>query len=170
MISKRVQHVAEGIAHRLPLVLTKRRLTPAIERYALTEVNGMPILVAPLDTHRIERLEQYASEDLLRQIAAEVGYPVFLASKGMGYVFLLGNLPRLPRRVDFPLDAPLDVVSMGVGIGGAIRLSWKDLGTCWWPGRRDRARAFSCACWCTRRCGTGCFSCYPTWIRLPSRC
>lgn len=128
MISKRVQHVAEGIAHRLPLVLTKRRLTPAIERYALTEVNGMPILVAPLDARQIERLEQYADDDLLRQIAAEVGYPVFLASKGMGYVFLLGSLPKLPKRAEYPLDAPLDMVSIGVGMGGAIRLPWKELG------------------------------------------
>lgn len=128
MISKRVQHIAEGIAYRLPQVLAKRRLAPAIERYALTEVNGMPILVAPLDTRQIERLEQYASDDLLRQIAAEVGYPVFLASKGMGYVFLLGSLPKLPRRAEYPLDAPMDMVSIGVGMGGAVRLPWKDLG------------------------------------------
>ncbi len=128
MISKRVQHIAEGIAYRLPQVLAKRKLTPAIERYALTEINGMPILVAPLDTRRVERLEQYASDDLLRQIAAEVGYPVFLATKGMGYVFLLGHLPHLPRRADFPLTAPMNMVSVGVGISGAISLKWQDLG------------------------------------------
>lgn len=128
MLTRRVQHIAEGVAHRLPLVLVKRRLVPAIERYALTEVNGMPILVAPLDARRVERLEQYASDDLLRQIAAEVGYPVFLASKGLGYVFLLGHLPRLPRLAGFPPAAPMDVVSVGVGVNGAVSLRWQDLG------------------------------------------
>lgn len=128
MISRRIQHVAEGIAYRLPQVLVKRKLAPAIERYALTEVNGMPILVAPLDARRVERLEQYASDDLLRQIAVEVGYPVFLAAKGRGYVFLLGHLPRLPKRADFPLTAPMNTVSVGVGISGVISLRWQDLG------------------------------------------
>lgn len=128
MLTRRVQHIAEGVAHRLHLVLVKRRLVPAIERYALTEVNGMPILVTPLDARRVERLEQYASDDLLRQIAAEVGYPVFLASKGLGYVFLLGHLPRLPRLAGFPPAAPMDVVSVGVGVNGAVSLRWQDLG------------------------------------------
>jgi len=128
MITRRIQHVAEGIAYRLPLVLAKRKLAPAIARYALVEVRGLPLLVAPLDTQRVERLEQYASDDLLRQIAAEVGYPVFLASKGMGYVFVLGHLPRLPKRVEFPLDAPMNLVSIGEGISGAISLRWQDLG------------------------------------------
>ena len=128
MLSRRVQRIAEGIAYRLPQVLIKRRLPPAIERYALTEVNGVPLLVVPLNARKVERLEQYVSDDLLRQIAAEVGYPVFPASKGLGYVFLLGNPPRLPKQVDFPLDAPMGVISIGVGISGAVFLSWKDLG------------------------------------------
>ncbi len=128
MISRRIQHVAEGIAYRLPHVLAKRRIVPAIERYALTEVNGLPILIATLDTQRVDRLEQYVTTDVLRQIAAETGYPVFPATKGMGYVFLLGSLPRLPKRVDFPLDAPTHAVSIGVGMNGAISVTWKDLG------------------------------------------
>lgn len=128
MITRRIQHVAEGIAYRLPLVLAKRKLAPAIARYVLTEVKGLPLLVAPLDAQRLERLEQYISEDLLRQITAETGYPVFLASKGMGYVFVLGQLPRLPKRVEFPLDAPMNLVSVGEGISGPISLRWQDLG------------------------------------------
>ncbi len=129
MINRRLQRIAEGVAYRLPHVLAKRRLNPAISSYYLTEVNGLALLIASLSPARVESVEPYLSGDLLEQMRLELGYPVYpLRRNGFGYAFLLSSLPKLPRHVTYPLDMPAGQVAIGQGVNGLIGLPWHDLG------------------------------------------
>jgi DNA segregation ATPase FtsK/SpoIIIE-like protein len=65
---------------------------------------------------------------LLHQLSTDLGgLPVYLSNhSGIRYVVLLSPLPKLPRKVDFPIDAPGGKLAIGVRfIGQPVLLEWE---------------------------------------------
>ncbi|NPV86317.1 MAG: DUF87 domain-containing protein [Anaerolineae bacterium] len=130
MISKREQRLAETVSVQLAKALERRNLRPAITAVYLTEINGMTLHISVLDTHRIGDHTRYTSAQLLHQLRTDLrGMPVYLSNtNGIRYVTLLSRLPRLPKHVALPVDAPVDMVQIGVRLSGEpVAARWDSL-------------------------------------------
>ena len=129
-ISNRLQRVAQGVAARLPGILSRRNLEPVFSEFFLTECDGMILLIASLNTNKIRFLEHYTDTDLVHQISTEVKMPIFVSNhSGLRYVAVLSDPPQLPRKIDLPLGTSPDQVALGVKPGGQIlSLPWGRMG------------------------------------------
>jgi hypothetical protein len=127
-ISHREMRLAESISRQLSNALTRRKLTPAFSDFYITRLAGLTPLIAVLDTAKLGDHSQYISADLLHQLSTDLGgLPVYLSNhSGVRYVVLLSPLPRLPRKVDLPADAPRGKLAIGVRFTGQpVLLDWE---------------------------------------------
>ncbi len=130
LISRRYQLQAQAIASRLPKVLQQRGLAAPFSEFLLTSAEGVVLLFAVLDVHKIQRLEAYLAPELLHHLSTDLhGRPVMLSnSSGLRYVIPLSALPRLPKKVDFP-GIESGQVLLGVSHAGEfVHLPWPKLG------------------------------------------
>lgn len=129
-INKREQHLAESIAKQLPGLFLQHRLKPAFSGFGLTRHLNLSILLAALDTHQIGDHGPYVNPDLLHQISTDLGgLRVYLSnSTGLRYVILLSPLPKLPRKVELPLDVPQGKVALGLNFTfRPLLVNWESL-------------------------------------------
>lgn len=131
LIPRRYQLLAEQVAQKLPLLFSKRNLTPAFTDYYLTDYLNTPLLIAVLDTNQIGDHSRYVQPELLHQLSTDLGgmkiYPS--NSTGIRLVFLLSSLPKLPRSVELPSEIPVGKVALGVRLDGrSVQVSWSNLG------------------------------------------
>ncbi len=126
-ISHREMRLAETVSHQLSAALTRRKLTPAFSSFYVTQLAGMTPLIAVLDTAKLGDHSPYINPDLLHQLSTDLGgLPVYLSNhSGLRYVVLLSPLPKLPRKVDLPMDAPSGKLAIGVRFSGQpVLLAW----------------------------------------------
>jgi hypothetical protein len=129
-ISRRYELQAQAIANRLPKVLQQRGLAAPFSEFLLTSSEGVVLLFAVLDVHKIQRLEAYLAPELLHHLSTDLqGCPVLLSnSSGLRYAIPLSPLPRLPRLINFP-GVESGQVLLGVSHAGEIvNLPWPKLG------------------------------------------
>lgn len=121
---------AEAIVHRLPAILEQRGLSPAFQSWLITSYAGMSLLFAVLDVDRIKRLEDYTTANLLHHLSTALGgLPVYKSnSSGLRYVVLLGQRPRLPRRVALPELSPGRALLGLRYTGTPVAIPWGKLG------------------------------------------
>jgi hypothetical protein len=127
-ISHREMRLAETVSKQLSNALTRRKLTPAFSSFYITRLAGMTPLIAVLDTARLGDHSPYISPDLLHQLSTDLGgLPVYLSNhSGIRYVVLLSPLPKLPRKVELPLDVPRGKLAVGVRFTGQpVLLDWE---------------------------------------------
>jgi hypothetical protein len=129
-IHRRYELQAQAIANRLPQVFQQRGLAAPFSEFLLTSAEGVVLLFAILDVHRIQRLEAYLAPELLHHLSTDLlGRPVFLAnSSGLRYAIPLSPLPRLPRLINFP-GVESGRVLLGIShTGDTVHLPWPKLG------------------------------------------
>jgi hypothetical protein len=129
-ITRRYELQAQAIAIRLPIVLQRRGLAAPFSEFLLTSAEGVVLLFAVLDVHKIQRLEAYLAPELLHHLSTDLqGRPVLLSnSSGLRYVIPLSPLPHLPHLIDFP-GVESGQVLLGVSHSGEIvHLAWPKLG------------------------------------------
>ncbi|PKN91204.1 MAG: hypothetical protein CVU44_20820 [Chloroflexi bacterium HGW-Chloroflexi-6] len=129
-ISHRQMRLAETISRQLVNALIRRKLTPAFSDFFITHLAGLTPLIAVLDTAKLGDHSAYVSADLLHQLSTDLGgLPVYLSNhSGIRYVILLSPLPKLPRKVDLPLDIPRGKLAVGVRFSGQpVLLEWETL-------------------------------------------
>jgi hypothetical protein len=129
-ISRRYELQAQAIANRLPKVLQQRGLAAPFSEFLLTSAEGVVILFAILDVHKIQRLEAYLAPELLHHLSTDLqGRPVLLSnSSGLRYAIPLSPLPNIPHLINFP-GVESGQVRLGVSYSGDIvHLSWPKLG------------------------------------------
>lgn len=122
---------AERVASQLAATMSQRGLVPAFQAHYLTRYAGILLLVSELDVSKLDRMERYASEDLLHQISANLqGIKVYLSNTtGLRYVFPLSKPRGLPRRIDLPADAERGKLALGVNyLGNRVAVRWEELG------------------------------------------
>lgn len=129
-ISNREMRLAQTVTRKLQNSLARRNLKPAFSDFYITNLGGMTPLIAVLDVTKLGDHRPYTSPDLLHQLSTDLGgLPVYLANhSGIRYVVMLTPLPKLPRKIDLPLDAPRGKVALGVRYSGQpVVLSWETL-------------------------------------------
>lgn len=126
-ISHREMRLAESVSRQLSSSLVRRKLTPAFSDFYITRMAGLTMLIAVLDTSKLADHGPYISADMLHQLSTDLGgLRVYLSNhSGLRYVALLSPLPKLPRKVDLPLDAPRGKLAIGVRFTGQpVLLDW----------------------------------------------
>ncbi|MCG2786454.1 MAG: DUF87 domain-containing protein [Anaerolineae bacterium] len=129
-ISQRHMRLAETVSRQLVNALTRRKLQPVFSEFYITHLAGLTPLIAVLDTAKLGDHNPYTSQDLLHQLSTDLGgLPVYLSNhSGIRYVILLSPLPKLPRKVDLPLDIPRGELAVGVRFSGQpVLLEWETL-------------------------------------------
>lgn len=103
-MNKRRLLEAQAIAERIPAVMQRRGLDPAIMAWYLTQDRGLFWLFGVLDQRQIKKLEHYTRDNLLHHLSTAIGgRPVYISNhNGLRYAVLLSRPPRLPREVPFP--------------------------------------------------------------------
>ena len=127
-VSAREMRLAESVSNQLQQSLTRRRIDPVFSDIYVTSFLGMTPLIAVLDTTRMGDHAPYINPHLLHQLSTDLGgLPVYLSNhSGIRYVVLLSRLPKLPRKVDLPLDAPAGKLAIGVRFTGQpVILEWE---------------------------------------------
>ena len=127
-ISQREMRLAETVSRQLTSALVRRKLQPAFSSFYITRLAGMTPLIAVLDTAKIGDHSPYISADLLHQLSTDLGgLPVYLSNhSGIRFIVLLSPLPKLPRKVDLPLDVPRGKLAIGVRFTGQpVLLDWE---------------------------------------------
>ncbi len=127
-IPHREMRLAETVSRQLSNAFIRRKLTPAFSDFYVTRLAGMTPLIAVLDTAKLGDHSAYVNSDLLHQLSTDLGgMPVYLSNhSGIRYVVLLSPLPKLPRKVDLPLDAPRGKLAIGVRFTGQpVLLDWE---------------------------------------------
>lgn len=123
---------AEAAAKRIVESLSQRGLEPAFSAFHLTRYANILILIAELNTARLERMERYMTDDLIHQISTRLqGTPVYLSNTtGLRYVVPLSKPRRLPRRIEIDLDqAERGKLALGVNFtGDRVAVSWEQAG------------------------------------------
>ncbi len=122
---------AQAVARRIQQTLERRGVQPAFRAFQLTRYAGILMLIAELDTPRLERLERYTSPDLLHQISTNLeGMKVYVSNTtGLRYVVPLSKPRGLPRRIPLPGDVPVGRAALGMAYTGKrISRPWGDLG------------------------------------------
>jgi hypothetical protein len=126
--SQREMRLAQSIARQLIAALERRKLQAAFKGFYITRLVGMAMLIAELDTAKLGDHRPYVSADLLHQLSTDLGgKQVYLGNhSGIRYVVLLSPLPKLPRKVDLPLDVPRGKLAIGVRFTGQpVLLEWE---------------------------------------------
>lgn len=126
-ISQREMRLAETVSRQLTSALVRRKLQPAFSDFYITRLAGMTPLIAVLDTAKIGDHSPYVSADLLHQLSTDLGgLPIYLSNhSGIRFIVLLSPLPKLPRKVDLPLDVPRGKLAIGVRFTGQpVLLDW----------------------------------------------
>ena len=126
-ISHREMRLAETVSKQLTSALARRRLQPAFSDFYITRLAGMTLLIAVLDTARLGDHAPYTSPDLLHQLSTDLGgLPVYLSNhSGIRFVVLLSPLPKLPHKIDLPLDAPRGKLAIGMRFSSQpVLLDW----------------------------------------------
>ncbi len=129
-VSHREMRLAETISHKLSESLSRRKLQPAFSSFFVTHLAGMTPLIAVLDTTRLGDHSAYLRPDLLHQLSTDLGgLPVYLSNhSGIRYVVLLSPLPKLPHKVELPIDFPQGKLALGVRFSGqSVLLDWENL-------------------------------------------
>jgi hypothetical protein len=129
-ISQRHMRLAESVSKQLANALIRRKLQPAFSDFYITHLAGLTPLIAVLDTAKLGDHNPYINQDLLHQLSTDLGgLPVYLSNhSGIRYVILLSPLPKLPRRVDLPLDVPRGKLAIGVRFSSQpVLLDWDTL-------------------------------------------
>jgi len=127
-ISHREMRLAETVSRQLSNALVRRKLTPAFSDFFVTHIAGVTILIGVLDTAKLGDHSPYVNADLLHQLSTDLGgLPVYLSNhSGIRYVVLLSPLPKLPRKVNLPLDIPRGKLAIGVRFTGQpVLLDWE---------------------------------------------
>ena len=127
-ISRREMRLAETVARQLINAMIRRKLTPAFSDFLVTHLAGVTMLLAVLDTAKLGDHSPYTNPDLLHQISTDLGgMPVYLSNhSGIRIVILLSPLPKLPRKVNLPVDAPRGRLAVGVRFTGQpVLLEWE---------------------------------------------
>ena len=127
-ISRRETRLAETVARQLINALIRRKLMPAFSDFFVTHVAGVTMLLAVLDTAKLGDHSPYTNPDLLHQLSTDLGgMPVYLSNhSGIRIVVLLSPLPKLPRKVNLPVDAPRGRLAVGVRFTGQpVLLDWE---------------------------------------------
>ncbi len=127
-ISRREMRLAETIARQLINAMIRRKLTPAFSDFLVTHLAGVTMLLAVLDTAKLGDHSPYTNPDLLHQLSTDLGgMPVYLSNhSGIRIVVLLSPLPKLPRKVNLPVDAPRGWLAIGVRFTGQpVLLDWE---------------------------------------------
>ena len=126
-ISHREMRLAETVSKQLAGALARRRLQPAFSDFYITRLAGMTLLIGVLDTARLGDHSPYTSPDLLHQLSTDLGgLPVYLSNhSGIRFVVLLSPLPKLPHKIDLPLDAPRGKLAIGMRFSSQpVLLDW----------------------------------------------
>ncbi len=123
---------AERSAQVIQTVLAQRPgTTPEmLQRFILTEHEGMVWLFAVLDDHRLSSLAPYTSAETLHHLSTALrGKPVILSnSTGLRYAVLLRRPPAPPAKVELPAWRA-GVVQIGVNMARRpVAVPWEDLG------------------------------------------
>jgi hypothetical protein len=122
--------MGEGVARRVPGILSQRGLEPRFSAWLLTEYHGRYWLFGVLDAARLVRMEQYISAATLHHLSTALeGLPTFVSNtNGLRYAFLLSRPPRLPRQAVFP-SSKRGLVRLGMGPHGKeVAVAWAGLG------------------------------------------
>lgn len=122
---------ARYIIRALPAVLRQRGLKPAIKEWVATQSaqSGVWWLFGILDVEEIERLEAYTDAAVLHHLSTVLHTPILISNtSGMRYATFLSPLPSLPRKVEFPADAPRDMLGMGAGYRAHLSVPWGKVG------------------------------------------
>ena len=125
-ITPREYNKAQSVARLLVNSLVRRKLTPAFSSFNLTRASGLTLFIAVLDTSQIGDHRPYTG-DLLHQISTDLGgLPVYLSnSTGLRYVILLSPPPKLPHKIELPIDTPRDQIALGVRFTSQpVLLNW----------------------------------------------
>jgi S-DNA-T family DNA segregation ATPase FtsK/SpoIIIE len=131
LIRRRDMLVAEQVVTRLPALFNARSMTPAFSNFFITQDMGMTLLIVVLDTTKIGDHTKYTQRDFLHQLSTDLGgMRLYLSnSTGVRYIFLLSNLPKLPRSIELPSDIPAHMVAFGMRFNGrVVMLPWSKLG------------------------------------------
>ena len=107
---------AGQIAEKLSELLANRKMLPAFTHFYLFQSLNMTFLVAVLDSTQIGDHGRYIDKSFLHELSTDLkGLPVYLSnSTGIRYIILLSPLPRLPRKVNLPLDTLHGKLAIGV--------------------------------------------------------
>ncbi|MCX6066811.1 MAG: hypothetical protein NT121_13805, partial [Chloroflexi bacterium] len=127
-ISRREMRLAETVARQLINAMIRRKLTPAFSDFLVTHLAGVTMLLAVLDTAKLGDHSPYTNPDLLHQLSTDLGgMPVYLSNhSGIRIVVLLSPLPKLPHKVNLPVDAPRGRLAVGVRFTGQpVLLDWE---------------------------------------------
>jgi hypothetical protein len=127
-ISRREIRLAETVARQLINALVRRKLTPAFSDFFVTHVAGVTMLIAVLDTAKLGDHSPYTNPDLLHQLSTDLGgMSVRLSNhSGIRLVVLLSPLPKLPCKVNLPVDAPRERLAVGVRFTGQpVLVGWE---------------------------------------------
>ncbi len=120
---------ANQIARKLIELLTTRRMLPAFTHFYVFQSMGMTFLAAILDTTQIGDHGRYIDKDFLHELSTDLaGLPVYLSnSTGIRYIVLLTPLPRLPKKVNLPLDTPHGKLLIGVRFNmESVTVDWEN--------------------------------------------
>lgn len=125
-ISAREYSKAQSVSRILVASLARRKLIPAFRSFHLTRVSALTLFIAVLDTSKIGDHRPYTG-DLLHQISTDLGgLPVYLSnSTGLRYVILLSPPPKLPHKIELPLEIAHGQIALGVRFTGQpVLLDW----------------------------------------------
>jgi len=127
-ISRRELRLAETVARQLINAFIRRKLTPAFSDFLVTHLDGVTMLIAVIDTAKLGDHSPYTNPDLLHQLSTDLGgMSVRLANhSGVRLVVLLSPLPKLPHKVNFPVDAPRGRLAIGESYTGQpVLVGWE---------------------------------------------
>ncbi len=119
---------ANHVAQKLIEFLKARRMIPAFTHFFVFQAAGMTFLVAVLDFTQIGDHGRYIDKNFLHELSTDLkGLPVYLSnSTGIRYLVLLSPLPRLPQKVDLPLDTPHGQLLLGVRFNmKSVSVDWE---------------------------------------------
>ncbi|MCX6082061.1 MAG: FtsK/SpoIIIE domain-containing protein [Chloroflexi bacterium] len=126
-ISRRELRLAETVARQLINAFIRRKLIPAFSDFLVTHLAGVTMLIAVIDTAKLGDHSPYTNPDLLHQLSTDLGgMSVRLSNhSGIRLVILLSPLPKLPHKVNFPVDAPRGRLAIGESYTGQpVLLDW----------------------------------------------
>ena len=127
-VSRRELRLAETVSHGLADALVRRKLVPAFSNFFVTNLAGITPLIAVLDTSKLGDHAPYVRQELLHQLSTDLGgLPVYLSnSTGIRYVILLSPLPKLPHKVNLPIDLQAGKLALGIRFSGqVVQLDWE---------------------------------------------
>ena len=128
IIPHREMRLAESVVHKITAGFARRKFKPVFSSYNITRVAGMTLLIIVLDTTSLGDQSPYTNADLLHQLSTDLGGTrVYLSNTtGIRYVVVLSSLPKLPRKIELPVDLARGKVALGIRFSGQVVLvTWE---------------------------------------------